>query len=159
MGNGSASSNGIPGQSIKVRGLWYGVRVYSWRTVVFPRQAIQERTETLQELQKQAGRRAGRWNSRAYVRQDGDADELLAVRQGDDSAVSSDAGTAGAVPRMLSAGPARCERLKFIPWKSEGGSKSSIGRAALELRPKAARRHRTMLITSTADLNGASARS
>jgi len=115
MGNGSASSNGIPGQSIEVRGLWYGVRVYSWRTVVFPRQTIQERTEALQELQGQAGCRAGRWNSGPYVREDGDADELLAVRQRDNSAVPADPRATGVVPRMLSASSARCERLKISP--------------------------------------------
>ncbi len=51
--------------------------------------------------------------TRAFLREDGDADELFAVRQGDDGSVSSDPGASGAVPRMLSAGAAGRERLSY----------------------------------------------
>jgi DNA-directed RNA polymerase subunit RPC12/RpoP len=45
-------------------------------------------------------------SARTLLREDRDAHELFAVRQGDDGAVPSDAGAPGAVPRMLSAGAA-----------------------------------------------------
>src|SRR5579883_2594858 len=43
--------NGIPGQDVAVRGLWGRIRFYRRGAVVFPRQAVQERTQTLQILQ------------------------------------------------------------------------------------------------------------
>jgi hypothetical protein len=57
--------------------------------LVLPGQAVQERTQTLQELQGQAGRCAGK-GPRAYVHEDGNADELLTVRQGNNRSVPSD---------------------------------------------------------------------
>jgi DNA-directed RNA polymerase subunit RPC12/RpoP len=52
--------------------------------------------------------------ARAFVREDGDPDELFAVRERDYGAVPADARKAGAVPRMLSAGAAGRERLIII---------------------------------------------
>src|ERR1019366_3181380 len=107
--------NGIPGQGFEVHRLWHGFRVHSGRTAVLPRQAVQERTQTLQELQRQAS--SSRWSyvartvARALVREDGDPDELLAVRERDHGAVPADARTAGSVPRVLSARAAGRERL------------------------------------------------
>ena len=99
-------------------GLWHGFRVHSGRTVVFPRQAIQERAQTLQELQGQASSSAWSYDTRtvarAFLREDGDPDELFAVRERDYGAVPADARKAGAVPRMLSAGAAGRERLIIL---------------------------------------------
>ena len=116
-GMGAPLHDGIPRQGYKVRGLWHGVCVHSRGTIVFPRQAVQERTETLQELQSQAGCRGRGRFSRALADENRDADELLAVRQGDDGAVSSYARTAGAVPGVFSARAARRECLTNIPGK------------------------------------------
>src|SRR5450759_1100232 len=110
--------NGIPGQGIKVHRLWHGFRVHGRGTVVLPRQAVQERTQTLQELQGQASRRGWSYvalaRARAFVREDGDPDELFAMRERDHGSVSADARTAGAVPRVFSAGAATGERLIIL---------------------------------------------
>src|SRR5579864_7103935 len=45
-----ASSNGIPGQDVEVHRLRGGLRLYVRGADVFPRQAVQERTQTVQEL-------------------------------------------------------------------------------------------------------------
>ena len=76
--------------------------------LVLPRQAVQERTQTLQELQGQTGdvlELVARAVARAFIHEDGDADELFAVWQRDHGAVPADPGTTGAVPRVFSAGP------------------------------------------------------
>src|SRR5260370_762302 len=110
--------DGIPGQGFEVHGLWHGVRVHSGRTTVFPRQAVQERTQTMQELKGQAS--GGAWGhlartvARAWARENGDPDKLLAMRERDHGAVSTDARAAGAVPRMVPARAARRERLIIL---------------------------------------------
>ena len=84
------------------------------------RQAVQKRTQTLQELQGETGRGAGRC-ARAAVRQDRDSDQLFAMRQGDDGTISSDPGAAGAVPGMFSAETASRKRLIHPEELSESG--------------------------------------
>ena len=60
------------------------------------------------------GSHVARTVARAFVCQDGNPDELLAVRERNHGAVPADARTAGAVPRVFSAGAAGRERL-IIP--------------------------------------------
>ena len=52
--------------------------------------------------------------ARAFVREDGDPDELLAVRERNHGAVPADTRTSGAVPRVLSARAAGRERLIIL---------------------------------------------
>ncbi len=59
------------------------------------------------------------WNfaravARAFTGEDGDPDELLAMRERDHGAVPADARTAGVMPRMFPAGAARRERLIIL---------------------------------------------
>ena len=100
--------------------------------LVFPRQAVQERTQTLQELQGQASGGAWRYDprtvARAFVREDGDPDELFAVRERNYGAVPSDARTAGAVPRVFSAGTAGRERLIILS-PGKRSSRKRVGSA------------------------------
>ena len=57
------------------------------------------------------GASVARTVARAFVREDGDPDELLAVRERNHGAVPADTRTSGAVPRVLSARAAGRERL------------------------------------------------
>ncbi len=62
-----ATLHGIPGQGSEVYRLRRRLRVHSWRTAVLPRQTVQERTQTLQSLQGQAGVHGGSHAGRATI--------------------------------------------------------------------------------------------
>jgi len=113
-------SNGIPGQVFEMHGLWNGFCVHSRRTTVLPRQEVHQRTQTLQELQGQAGSGARNCFARSLLArfriawifagilelENRDSDQLFPMRERDHRAVPADPRAAGAVPRVLSAGAA-----------------------------------------------------
>jgi hypothetical protein len=116
---GSISDNGIPGQDVDVPRLWRRVRLHRRRTTVLLRQALQERTQTVQELQGKACVHSGSGHGAgAGERAGGDTDQLLAVRQRNHGAIPANAGTPGFLPGMLPAAAA------------DGDGVSGSGRAA-----------------------------
>ena len=60
------------------------------------------------------GAMSARAVARAFVREDRDPDEMLAMRERNHGAVPADAGKAGSVPRVFSAGAAGGQRLIIV---------------------------------------------
>src|SRR5438034_10901534 len=91
------------------------LRLYSGRAVVFSRQAIQKRTQTLQSLQIKTrfhSRNAPRPSTAAGPHKSGDSGRVLGVWQGDHRAIPSHAKPASVLQGMFSRETASGERLR-----------------------------------------------
>src|SRR5664279_5931613 len=96
-----ATLHGIPGQGSEVYRLRRRLRVYGWGTAVLPRQTVQERTQTLQRLQGQAGVYVGS-HPLGQLSQGGNADEFFGLWQGNHCTVQAQPRTASLLSGVLS---------------------------------------------------------
>src|SRR5215471_2746114 len=114
MRTGNGVRDGIPGQSVEVYRLRVGLYLHRGRTTFLPRQAVQERTQTLQDLQGKAHFCSGCSGCWASSQQNRDPDDLLAVRQGNYCPVQTNPRTARFLPGMFSAAEAD-SRVGLMP--------------------------------------------